>query len=163
MSCAYITDTANQIWIDLGSPTDMSVSYIQSKLSSGAFLGRLNVLLGTCYTLVNGDIVPALGLAEQGLYAMLFQVDYYTRKVNQLANGLGGNTVVSLAEDDRRIVFVNTVDKMRLYRDMQKQLMDQLDKDISAYRNDALSPQDVKFYNFLNGFYGCGGGYVGSG
>jgi hypothetical protein len=52
MSCsAYLTDLAASIFNDLGQPTDMSVAYIQSKLTSNAFLGKLNNLTTNCHTI----------------------------------------------------------------------------------------------------------------
>jgi hypothetical protein len=158
-----IEDLAASIWADLGDPTDLSVLVIQTKLASDAFIGKLNVLLGTCYTVTAGIIAPPLGTSEQAMYALLYQVGFWGRKIAQLSAGLI-QPVVSLAEGDSRIVFSNRVDIMRIYRDEQKQALDELYKLVAAYRNDALAPQDIRFYNISNdndGYYG--NGYVGNG
>lgn len=160
MACASITDTATNIWNDLGQPTDISVSYIQTKLVSNSFLGKLNVLLGTCYTIVSGDIIPALGTDETAIYSALYQADFWTRKVAQLAAGLDPSPL-SLADGDSRIVFTDVVNKMRLYRDMQKQLTDEVNRLATTYRIDGTSPGDVKYFTVDNGFFNnYGNGFI---
>lgn len=159
MSCASTTDIANSIWKDLGEPTDISVSYIQSKLTSNVFLGKLNTLLGVCHTIVNGDISPPLDIDEQAIYAALYMVDFYTRKINQLVNGLAG-PILSLTEGDSRIVFVSIADQIRVLQNMLKELNLQLDKLATTYRVDKTIPLDAKYYNFDNGY---NQGYISSG
>ena len=163
MDCAYITAMATNIWHDLGDPTDLSVSYIQSKLTSASFLGQLNVLLGECFTVSDGTISPALNLDQQGIYALMYEADFYTRKIAILAAGLS-IPWVSIADGDSRIVRVSSVDLMRLYRDMQKNLNDQVNRLATTYRLDGTLARDVNFYNLVNGFgYGWGCGGYGSG
>lgn len=146
MPCAAITDLANSIWQNIGSPTDTPVSYIQSKLVSSAFLGKLNVLTDNCYVVVAGDIVPPLGTDEQSIYALMYEVDFYTRKVNAL---MGGTDVAwtRLTDGDSTIVRSSSVDVARLYRDMQKQLNDQLRVLVTAYRQASAQSRSVDFYD----------------
>jgi len=159
MACAAITDLATNIWNDLGQPTDTPVSYIQSKLISNAFLGQLNTLTANCYTIVSGDISPVLSTDEQGIYAMLYERDFYTRKVNVLANGTDIDWVV-IKDGDSSISRSNIVDKMRVYRDMQAQLNNQLKVAVAAYRQDASNGQSVDFYGIDNSWAG-GNSYPG--
>lgn len=152
MSCPnYILDMATQIWNDLGQPTDTPVSYIQSKLISNTFLGKLNALTANCYVIVSGDISPVLGVDEQGIYALMYEQDFWTRKANILANGTDIDWVV-IRDGESSISRSNIVDKMRLYRDMQKQLNDQLNKTIAAYRQDLSTSKSVDYYGIDNGW-----------
>ncbi len=160
MPCAQITDLANAIWNDLSQPSSTPVSYIQSKLTSNAYIGQLNVLTANCYTIISGDIAPPLGTDEQGIYALMYERDYYTRKVNDLANGTDINWI-TLKDGDSTIVRSNIVDQMRLYRDMQKQLNDQLGKSVAAYRQDASTSKSVDFYGIDNGWI-VGNNYPGA-
>lgn len=162
MSCASITDLANSIHQDIGSPTDTPVSYIQSKLVTAAFLGKLNVLTDNCYTVVTGDIVPALGTDEQAIYALMYEVDFYTRKVNAL---MGGTDLAwtRLTDGDSTIVRSSNVDVARLYRDMQKQLNDQLRVLVTAYRQAGAGSRSVDYYDIdPNWNAGLGNGNGGS-
>lgn len=157
MSCpAYISDLSQAIWVDLNSPSDLSVATIQTKLVSSAFLGRLNSLVGACHTITTGDISPVLDTDEQGFYSLMYQSEFYNRKIAALANGTDIGWI-SLAEGDSRIVQASPVDRMRLYRDMQKQLNDELRVLTNAYRADGATTRDVAFYNIVNGIgYGYG-------
>ncbi len=162
MPCNYITDMSQQIWNDIGQPTDTPVSYIQTKLTSSAFLGQLNTLTANCYMIVSGDIAPALGTDEQAIYAMLYERDFWMRKTSLLANGTD-IAWTRLTDGESTVVRSSIVDQMRLYRDMQKQLNDQLSKAIAAYRQDASTSKSVDFYGIDNGWRAgdvYGGGYL---
>jgi len=152
MACsAYLSDLSQNIWNDLGQPTDTPVSYIQSKLTSNGFLGKLNALTANCYTIIAGDISPVLGVDEQGIYALMYEQDFYARKLNVLANGTDIDWI-SIRDGESTITRSNIVDKMRIYRDMQKQLNDQLNKLVAAYRQDASTSKSVDYYSIDNGW-----------
>lgn len=163
MSCASITDLANSIWDDLGQPTDQPVSYIQSKLVSDAFLGKLNLLTTNCHEVVTGSIVPPLDVNEEAIYAMAYQVDFYTAKANSIANGTDVGWV-SLADGDSRIVRASPVDYLRVYRDMQKQLNLELNNMAYNYRMARGMARSVDMLNIDNSWNGTaaydGGGIV---
>lgn len=165
MACSsYITDISQSIWNDLGQPTDMPVSYIQSKLLSNAFLGDLNLLTTNCHTLVSGDIAPPLDINEQALYALMYERDFYNQKLNVLANGTD-IAWVSLADGDSRIVRSSIVDMMRLYRDMQNQLNRQVNNLAYNYRQADAFARAVNYLDIDNSWNGStaydGGGIVG--
>lgn len=158
MSCAYLTDLATSIWNDLGQPTDLSVAAIQTKLGSAAFLGKFNSLTANCYTIdSNGNIVPELGLEEQGIYSLMYQVDYYTGKLNNALNGFN-TSFISIADGDSRIVRANQVEVARMYRDQQKNLAQQLSLLIGSYRSGNAGPLAVDMYTIISTL---GGGYSG--
>lgn len=160
MACpTYLQDLSLAIWLDLGSPTDLSPAAIQTKLSSAAFLGKLNALTANCYVLESdGTITPPLGLEEQAIYALMYEVDYYTGKLNNVLNGY--NTAFTTIRDgDSSITRSSAVDVARLYRDQQKQLMTELSGLIGSYRTDAAGPLSVDMYNVTYG--GADGAYSG--
>jgi hypothetical protein len=161
MSCNF-TDLATSIWHDIGEPTDISISYIQSKLVSTAFIGRLNTLLGVCHTVTDNEVSPDLDEDEQGIYSLMYQVEFYSRKVAQLAAGLDQG-VISLADGDSRLVFTSVVDKQRLYRDMYREMLAELNKLATTYRVDKTIVEDVKYYNLDSTYGGENSGYVAGG
>lgn len=164
MACAYLTDLSQSIWNDLGQPTDMPVSYIQSKLISNAFLGDLNLLTTNCHVVVSGDIVPALDINEQALYALMYERDFYTAKFNGLANGTDIAWTV-IRDGDSTISRSSTVDMMRVYRDMQGQLNRQVNNLSYNYRQADAFARVVNYLNIDNSWNGSaafdGGGVVG--
>lgn len=163
MSCpAYITDLANNIFLDLGAPSGQPPSYIQSKLVSQPYVGQLNNQLATCYTAVSGVISPPLGETEQGIYSLLYQFNYYQTQLNRVLQGLNPG-VISLSDGDSRIVFTNPVDIARMYRDAAKEVYNNLTMQVSAYRQQASQPGSVDMPLIINDpdyGYGVGGGEV---
>lgn len=154
MACsAYLVDISQSIWLDIGQPTDMPVSYIQSKLLSNAFLGQLNTLTTNCHTVISGDIVPPLDINEQALYALMYQSDFYASKLNVLANGTD-IAWVSMADGDSRIVRSSIVDFMRLYRDMQKQLNMEVNNLSYNYRQASALARAVDYLNIDSSWNG---------
>lgn len=149
MACAYITDLATFIWNDLGQPSDEPTSYIQSKLVSNGYIGQLNSFTASCFSGISGDISPSLGADEQALYALMYEKDYYTKKLNQTLAGLNPG-VITLQEGDSRVTFASPIEKARLYRDMQKQLNDQLIMLTSAYRQDRSTPVSVDYMQIIS-------------
>lgn len=163
MSCsAYITDLASFIWNDLGQPSSLSVSAIQTKLTSAGFLGQFNVQAATCYQITTGDISPALGNYEQGIYVMMYERDFYTRKLNQLLDG-DATPWTRLTDGDSTIVRTSIADLARIYRDMQSQLNAQLQMALAAYRRGQSMPSSVDYFTLTNGnwYYDPYGGPIG--
>lgn len=159
-SCSSITDLATTIWNDLGQPSGQPVSYIQSKLVSQPYVGKLNNLISTCYAAVTGTICPALGEQEQGIYQSMYEMDYYTTKLNQTLAGLSPG-VIELADGDSKIRFVNPVEQAKVYTTQQRMLNEQLFWQVSAYRGMAAQPSAVDMYTILN--VPGGDGYGGNG
>lgn len=163
MDCAYLTDLATSIWNELGEPTDMPVSYIQSVLVSNAFLGDLNVLTTNCHVTVSGAIDPPLDVNEQALASLMYQRNFYTSKLNQIANGTD-IPFVSIQDGDSRITRVNFGEMMKVYRDMQKQLNMQVNNLAYNYRQADAMARSVSYLNIDNSWNGSaafdGGGIV---
>ena len=154
MACPnYITDLAQSIWLDIGQPTDQPVPYIQSKLLSNAFLGDLNLLTTNCHIVVSGSIAPPLDINEQALYALMYERDFYSQKFNSLSNGTD-IAWTSIEDGDSRIVRSSTVDMMRVYRDMQKQLNLQINNLAYNYRQADAMARAVDYLSIDNSWNG---------
>ncbi len=159
MSCGYVTDIAQFIWGELGSPTDLSVSSIQSRLVSNPYLGTLNNLIVTCFSGVSGQISPEMTPDQQAIYSLLYQRDWYTTKLNQVLQGYA-TSFTRLQEGDSSISRSSTADVARVYRDMQKQLNDQLIFLVNSYRQNEGQPSSVLYPMLVNTFgysYAYGG------
>lgn len=161
MSCpAYITALSQLIWNDLNQPADQPVSYIQTKLLSPGYVGKLNTLIAECFAATGGMITPELPIEAQAVYSMMYVNDYYTVKLNQALGGLmPGNGAVSVQEGDSSIKFVNPTEVARMYKEMQKQTNEQLQLVIASYRSDKALPASVNYPLLVNlaGGYGYGG------
>lgn len=158
MASEYLGVLSSGIWDDLSQPTGQPPAYIQAKLVSPAYVGKLNNLISTCYIAITGNIDPDLGEAEQGIYLSMYEMDYFTTKLNQTLAGLNPG-IVELREGDSTIRFTNPVEQAKVYKEMQRQLSEQLFWQVSAYRGHAGQPSAVDTPNIANVPGGYGNGY----
>ena len=143
-----LTLLATQIYSDLGCPAGLSPGGIETKLASDPFIGKLNNLISMCYSGVSGNISPALDANEQSIYSLMYQTDYYTTKLNQTLNGTDISWT-SLSEGDSRITRVSAVEQAKVYKDMSRQLNDQLQYLITTYRTNPMQPRSVEFVSYV--------------
>lgn len=154
MACPlYITELSQQIWNDLWQPSGQPPSYIQSKLVSAPYLGKLNNYLATCYVAVSGSIVPELGETEQAIYALMYQSDYFGTKLLQTLAGLSPG-VLELRDGDSALKFVNPVEQAKVYKDMQRQINGELGQQVASYRQQNSQPSSVNYPFIVNGVLG---------
>lgn len=146
MACAYLTDLANRIWNDIGEPSSPSVSAIQAKLTSASFLGRLNVLISTCFALESGDITPEMGIEEQAIYALMYKGDYYAKKIteNLAASAVSWTTI---KEGDTAITRVAETEKAKVFKDLKRQTDEQLVREVGFYKSHLGTPRAINFEN----------------
>jgi len=144
MACAYITDLATLIYNNLGAPSDVSISSIQTKLVSTGFLGRLNNSINTSYSIVSGDISPELGINEQSLYSQMYISEYYSRKINQI---IGGTDIswTSIGDGDSKITRSSQTEVAKVYKDLKKQADEEITRLTNAYRVNASEPSTVDY------------------
>jgi len=123
-------------------------------LVSPSYVGKLNNMIATCYRVVTGDITPPLEENEQAVYQLMYEADFYIAKLNQVNAGLNPG-VISLTEGDSKIQFINPVEQAKVYKEMQRQLNEQLVFLTSAYRQGEAFPRSVNYPTILN-FWGGG-------
>ena len=147
MACAYITDLATYIWKDLGEPTDMTVSYIQSKLISEAFIGKLNVAISASYSIVTNDIVPVLDNTAQAVYALMYKSEYYANKINKLLGGYSGATMwTELSDGDGKIRRASPTEVAKVFKDLKDRVDADMYNMIHAHRMNNSTSKTVDYY-----------------
>lgn len=147
MPCAYITDLATNIWKDIGEPTSITVSYIQSKLVSDYFIGKLNVAIASSYAIENGDIVPALGGQEQAIYGLLYKSDYYATRISQTLGGYTVSTMwVEMADGDGRVRRASPTEFAKVLKELKSQIDGELRLMTAAYRMNNSQSRSVDKY-----------------
>lgn len=150
---------ATGVWLDLGSPVNISVSTISGYAVQPATLGRLNDFIGTCFSgsgytgagSTNYQIGPSITSAELAIINQLYLVSYYNN-LAQANMGVGGNNIpwLALAEGDSKIGRVNAANIGREYREMSKTAFGEMWNLINAYRGNAEGgniPRSVAFLN----------------
>lgn len=158
--CTTISDLATNIWYDLGQPTGQPPSYIQSRLISAPYIGKLNSLLATCYVAASGCISPVPDEDAQGIYSAMYTYDYYTTQLNRTLQGINGGGVISMSDGDSRIVLTSPVEVARMYRDAKNAAYDEMMTLIGGYRSNGSMPSSVDMPLIVNSL-GAGDGYAG--
>lgn len=99
------------LWIELGSPVQVSASTISGFAVAPSTLGTINSYLGTCYSgsgyagpgTVNYDVSPDLGAEELGVIGAYYSISFWNN-LAQSTMGYGSDSIPwqSIAEGDTR-------------------------------------------------------------
>lgn len=138
-----IETVGNEIFLELGSPTDVSVGVINFWLQSN--IGLLNTLINSSYTLndAGNEISPALGLAEKDIYKTLYNIYYYDKQI-RASLGAGGITIaLEVASDGGTVKTVNRNEISKSYIQMKKEEQIKLNKLISLYKSNNGNPIQI--------------------
>lgn len=163
MSCEYIFDLATGIWVQIGEPTSPSVSYISGKLISNSQLGKLNIVIGGCRSGISGCVTPELNPDEQAIYETIYLRDYFNTKSNQvltnIVDGTNGASFISITEGDSRITKANMSEVSKNYRNLAKDLTENLNRMADLYKRGLAVPRSVDLvlidpYPYPNGYLG---------
>ena len=106
-------------------------------------LGLLNTLLNTSF---QGDN-PDLGLEEKSIFKLIYLYNYYSKQARNVLRGIvstsGGGNILSVADGDNRIQFVNKNEVGKTYRDLAKETKLQLDQLVAKYNIYSSKPLQV--------------------
>lgn len=166
MSCnILIGNWASGVWIDLGQPPNVSALTISGFAVAPNTIGRLNNLIGTCYSgsgyagpgTVDYDVVPDLTDQELALTNALYLVSYYNGLVQgamgagaTISAGAGGMPWQQIREGDSTISRPNIAAIGATYVGLAKEANAQLKYLVNAYRENVLgsnTPRNVMFLN----------------
>ena len=159
MACAYITDLAKGIYNEIGQPTSISISFIQSKLTSKAFLGQLDTLVYKAHTIENGDILPELDEYEQAIYSRLWVYEYYNAEGPKFLNLAAGRSFATMvAEGDSKVQFASPVEIAKYYKSLAKEYKNFVDEMVEKYNKQQSFPRSNDMYTInVYGNYAIGG------
>lgn len=158
MPCAYVTDLAGSIYKDIGSPSSITVSTVQSKLVSENFIGKLNVLLDECHIIVTGDISPALNSSEQAVYSELYKYDYYSTAALQSVGAIGAVIWTKLREGDSEVTRTSPNDIAKFYQSLKKGSEEMIKNLANDYKKNKTVTHSIDYYTIQpNGFDGTVG------
>ncbi len=120
MSCTGTQDIgafASGVWLNLGSPTDISALSISGWVTQQNTIGSLNAYTAKCHTIVSGMYVcPDIDLGEYSILGAIYATQFWNYRAQAVA-GAGGITPqwVSLRDGDSEIRRVNAGELMKSY------------------------------------------------
>ena len=106
-------------------------------------LGLLNTLINTSFQGTD----PNLGLEEESIYKLIYLYNFYSKQARNVLRGIvsttGGGNILSVADGDNKIQFVNKNEVGKTYRDLARELKSQLDQLVTKYNIYASKPLQV--------------------
>lgn len=144
--CDYISPLSSGIWQDIGSPASPTPNFISGWLVSPQNIGKLNNLLFTCYSGVNGCIDGALGQREQSIYGEVYKQLYWQQQIS--ANlGAAGQMWVEMRDGDGVLRRTSPTEIAKVYQTMWKESTANLNQMITSYKLNASIARSNDFAN----------------
>lgn len=139
-----ITDLANEIFFELDSPSETSIAAIAFWLRSN--IGDLNTRLSTSYEISTTspyNVSPEIGENEKIIFKKLYLIYYYTKFINSNLGASGFEAIVEYSADGDTIRKVSRNEVAKTYLQLRKQLIDELNQALKAYKINSYSPLQV--------------------
>lgn len=138
--CLKISDIANEIFIELGEPSSISIPFLASWLRGN--IGKLNNLIDTCFVIdENFEISPPMDINEVAILKEMYYIKYFE---NLATNSLAAASDWSeVSEGDTTIRKTNRNEIAKTYTDLRKESAKTLDYLIRYYRQNKSKPNQV--------------------
>jgi len=129
-----LQDIASDIFMDLSQPDNLNIPYITAWLRAN--IGRLNNAIGTSYVIDPNTLETDLLLTENeaAIFNKIYLLNYYEKQINSVLQGAMVNNIDQIKEGDSTILFARPTDVTDGYREIRKDLAEELVKEIALYR-----------------------------
>lgn len=142
---SYLTvqNLAAEIWADLNEPTSISLSSIETKITSTGALGKLDILINKNhyidydYTLSGRCFEPDLTSNEQAIYKQQYLSEFYYKAATNIfmfSDGQTAGSWTTMREGDTSITRANPVEIAKYYGVLAKESNIILDKLVDSYK-----------------------------
>lgn len=150
-----LTYFINNIYNELGEPSDYSPQKISSWVLDNANLGKLNNLIGTCfsgvaYTNDCGNVTgyaihPSIKNDQLAIYKMLFDYEYFKNEARNIAKSSAtfGNDWTNLREGDSSITKINKNEISKNFRSLSRDAKQDLDHAVKMYLKYNAIPDQI--------------------
>jgi len=148
-----IVDMAQELYFELGQPTDLSVPAISYWLRNN--IGILNNKL-------NKDIVindttleldPNLGEAEKSIYKKIYECYFFDLKIKQTLNSINNDSLLEVTDGGGTVRRINRNETSKIYLDAKKTALNELTMMISDYNINDVGPLQVAGDDTVAGSY----------
>jgi hypothetical protein len=150
-----LTYFINNIYNELGEPSDYSPQKISAWVLDNANLGKLNNLIGTyfsgvsytndCGNITGYGIEPAVRNDQLAVYKMLFDYEYFKGEARNIAKSSTtmGSDWTNLREGDSSITKINKNEISKNFRALSRDAKEDLDKAVKMYLKYNAIPDQV--------------------
>ena len=140
---AKIVSIADEIYRELGNPTDLSIASISFWLRTN--VGQLNNLINIDATInqTTLELDSELSPEQAVIFKKLYFIHYYDLKVRSSLGAASSDGVIEVSSDGARVRKVNKNELTKTWLEARRAERDELDKLINAYRGTASAPIQV--------------------
>jgi hypothetical protein len=142
-----VVDIADEIYRELGSPTDLSIPAIGFWLRSN--LGRLNNFIHTDFAVSNSDLEildgesNEIGVNETAILKKLYMIHYYDIKLRAQITSMSTDTILSVRDGDSSVTKLNKNEIAKSIASVKDQEYKELQLMIATYKSTQASPRQV--------------------
>ena len=135
-------DIADEIWREIGSPTDESVAGISFWLKTN--VGQLNIALRKCFVLDSKslEISPQLDENEKYIFKQMYNCYFYDKKVKSNL-GAAAIGVTQVTQAGKTVKLTNRNEVSKVYAQLLKECKKDLAMLVADYRRGKFSPVQV--------------------
>ena len=144
-----IVDIADEIYRELGEPSDLSLASIAFWLRTN--IGDLNILINKKYYIIESTLEIGIlegsgdvfGDLEKSIFKMIYSVHYYERLFRNALGAASTDSTIEIDQNGFRAKRVNKNELAKTYSDLRKQIVSELDILTRNYNLNESQPLQV--------------------
>tara|TARA_B100000029_G_C17319565_1_gene867546 strand:- start:159 stop:668 length:510 start_codon:yes stop_codon:yes gene_type:complete len=157
-----IVDIADEIFRELGSPSDLSIPPIAFWLRSniGALNNHINMAFKVNATTLElehtnpDDSIRPIEQEESAILKKMYFIHDYEKKLRSVLGAASLDSIIQISDLGTSIRKVNKNEIGKTYNQVKKQEQEELNRMIAAYKISASAPRQVAGDDTEEGFYG---------
>ena len=144
------SDIADEIFQELGSPSDISLSVIASWLRNN--VGKLNNLLNCEFEVseTTYELTTSLDIQQKDIFKKMYMVYYYQRKISANSTAMGYDSIIELDRNGNKVRFANPNEVSKLYRGLKSDEEAGLKTLVNTYKRNQTKPIQVSGYDVFS-------------
>ena len=150
-----VTGLANEIYLELGSPSDLATGAIAFWAQTN--VGALNSFINSNFAESGGEIYETgviIAEQESAILKKMYMVHYYDLKLKSNIVSLASSDLIEVSDDHASVKKVNKNEINRVIAQIKKQEYDELQKLINAYKLSKYKPYQVTGDDTEKGSFG---------
>ena len=145
MSC--IADISSSIFLELDQPENISIPAIANWIRGAVKSGKLSNIILSDYDIVDDEISPELSVGGEDILKLLYKIYFFEKLVISNLSQASLNSIQSFKEGNRSVTRFNKNEIAKTYKDMLKELKNDLKDAVVGYQNKQLNPAQIAVYN----------------
>jgi hypothetical protein len=137
-----IQDVADEVWREIGEPSDITTASISYWLQTN--VGLLNNNLQCALVLNKQDLeIESLGEDEKSILKLMYSCHFYNKKFIETMGAAGVDQIIEVQTDGHKVRKVNKNELSKTYLNAKTNCQNELKSLSNGYRNNRFGPIQV--------------------